>query len=325
MCRLPVLEMVSSSRFVQRRPEPDFFDHRNATNPNYARDYSNVPIAMNRDAAAALNHQVVQSPYAPGTTIRIASFKVDSSVPSGSVELTADICQQFDVVAIQNDSDLSVRLLVTELNRRGFDYRYVDRRGTDQKFGIIFNQQTILLEDQHWYTVNDPENLFLYEPLVAWFRARNATDSEAFTFTLANVQLNPNKPDQEMAYLGELFRAIRNDGRGEDDILLAGDFYSNDVQLKRIQTPMKLASAIVDTATNTRNDTQLDNIVFDSRATVEFTGQSGAYDFMKRFNMTLLEAFEVSNRMPVWAEFSVFEGQSPGRAPERYEVQKVGR
>ena len=96
-------------------------------------------------------------------------------------------------------------------------------------------------------------------------------------------------------------------------------------QLKRIETPMKLASAIIDTATNTRNDTQLDNIVFDTKATVEFTGESGAYDFMKRFNMTLMEAFEVSNRMPIWAEFSVFEGRSPGRATERYDLPRLGR
>ena len=315
-------QQVGSSRFAQGRGQgqADFYSGGNARNVAYSRDYSNVPIARNRDAGAVANHQVVPSPFTPGTTLRIASFKIDSSTRSGNVEFTADLCQQFDAVALQNASDLSIRQLVNELNRRGFDYRFVDRKGTNQKLGIIFNQQSVLLDDQHWYTVNDPENLFLHEPLVAWFRARNANNHEAFTFTLANIQLNPAKPDQEMAYLGELFRAIRNDGRGEDDILLAGDFYSNDVQLQRVQSPMRLASAIIDTATNTRNDSQLDNIVFDESATVEYTGESGAYDFMKRFNMTLAEALEVSNRMPVWAEFSVIEGQSPGRAMERYDL-----
>ena len=164
-------ETVSTSQYAQRRPDPDFYAGPYESGNLYTRDYSRIPVAVNRNAAAVINHQIEPSPFAAGTTIRIASFKVDASVPSGRLELTADICQQFDVVAIQNDSELSIRQLVTELNRRGFDYRYVDRRGTEHKFGIIFNQQTVLLDDQHWYTVNDPENLFLYEPLVAWFRA----------------------------------------------------------------------------------------------------------------------------------------------------------
>lgn len=311
-------ELASASRSYQPDQQPDFYGAGNAQNFSLPRNYSNVPISIHRGPGAHGNHWVEPSPFAPGTTIRVASFKLDSSNRTGNLELTADICQQFDVVAIQNDSELSLRQLVNELNRRGLDYRYVDRHDRNQKFGIIFDQRSILLDDQHWYTVNDPENLFLHEPLVAWFRTRNAGDKDAFTFTLANIQLNPAKADQEMAYLGELFRAIRNDGRGEDDILLAGDFYSNDAQLRQIQSPMKLASAIVDTATNTRNDAQLDNIVFDQAATIEFTGQCGAFDFMKRFNMTLVEALQISNRMPVWAEFSVFEGRSPGRATERY-------
>ena len=314
--------MDAPRQIAQGRVQADFYGSQPSSSSDtfYARDYSNVPISFRRAAGTAANHRMERSPFAPGTTIRIASFKIDSSEKTGRLEISADICQQFDAVAIQNDSELSIRQLVNELNRRGLDYRYVDRRDANQKFGIIFNQQALMLDDQHWYTVNDPENLFLYEPLVAWFRARNVNERESFTFTLANIQLNPNKPGQEMAYLGELFRAIRNDGRGEDDILLAGDFYSSDTQLQKVQSPMRLASAIINTATNTRNDAQLDNIVFDDAATIEFTGESGVYDFMKRFNMTLTEALEVSSRMPVWAEFSVVEGQSPGRAVERYDA-----
>ena len=320
-------QTVGTSQFAQRRnrSEGDFYNGAQSQNQSFARDYSGIPISNGRGADSSVNHGVRRSPFAPGSTIRVGSFKIDPRSAAGGIDLTADICQQFDAVAIQNNSELSIRQLVTELNRRGLDYRYVDRQQTNHKFGIIFNQQTILLDDQHWYTVNDPENLFMYEPLVAWFRARNAAGHEAFTFTLANIQLNPHQADQEMAYLGELFRAIRNDGRGEDDVLLAGDFYSSDAQLNRAAAKMRLASAIINTATNTRNDAQLDNIVFDEAATIEFTGESGAYDFMKRFNMTLVEALNVSNRMPVWAEFSVIEGQSPGRAMERYEVQPFDR
>jgi hypothetical protein len=115
------------------------------------------------------------------------------------------------------------------------------------------------------------------------------------------------------------------DGRGEDDIILAGDFCSSDIQLDQVQANNGLVAAIVDTATNTRNDSQLDNIIFDEKATVEYAGLSGAFDFMKRYNMTLSEAMEVSRRLPVWAEFSALEGQSPGRAASFYEGFNASR
>ena len=55
-----------------------------------------------------------------------------------------------------------------------------------------------------------------------------------------------------------------------------------------------------------------DNIVFDRNATVEYTGRSGVLDFAKEFSLTQEQALEVSDHMPVWAEFSVYEG---GAAP----------
>lgn len=275
------------------------------------------PVATSR---RSIPSPISRLPRTNGQTVRIASFKLESRSGTGDLRSTTDICEQFDVVAIQNKSGMSMSKLIGELNQRGNDYRFVDRSPTNQKFTIIFNRQTVMLDGQHWYTVNDPEDLFQHEPLVAWFRTRNAHHDEAFTFTLANVQLNERKPDGEIGYLGELFRAIRLDGRQEDDIILAGDFQSSDRQLKKLATANSLNSAIIGVATNTRNDMQLDNLVFDPKATIEYSGESGVFDFMKRFNLTLENALTISNRMPVWAEFAVIEGHSPGRAAESYEV-----
>lgn len=280
------------------------------------------PIATRRSSAASrhIASPISRLPRTDGRTVRIASFKLESRSGQGDLRRTTDICEQFDVVSIQNKSGISISKLVGELNRRGNDYRFVDKGPTNQKFTIIFNRQSVILDGQHWYTVNDPEDLFEHEPLVAWFRARNAHPEEAFTFTLVNVQLNERRPDGEIGHLGELFRAIRLDGRQEDDIILAGDFQSSDRQLKKLQTDSQLNSAIVGVATNTRNDMQLDNLLFDPKATIEYSGDSGVFDFLKRFNMTLESALSISNRMPVWAEFAVIEGHSPGRAAESHEV-----
>lgn len=304
--------LARTSSFYQRR-----------TDAPAVRNFSSIPIRKGRpDSRIDSRWHGVP---ALGETIRIASFKLDPSSATGNLSLTAEICGAYDVVAIQNSSSLSISRLVQELNGRGFDFRFADQTGSNQQFAIIFNQQSVMLEEQHWYTVNDPEDLFLHDPLVAWFRARNAPPQLAFTFTLANLQLNPRRPDQEIAWLGELFRSIRNDGRNEDDIILAGDFSSSDAQLKELPSTVGLKMAIVNTATNTRNDSQLDNIIFDEKATVEFTGECGTFDFMKRFNLTLVEALSISNRMPVWAEFSVLEGHSPGRAEVLYQGLNVDR
>jgi hypothetical protein len=46
-------------------------------------------------------------------------------------------------------------------------------------------------------------------------------------------------------------------------------------------------------------------------------GRSGVLDFMRDGNLTLEEALEVSDHLPVWAEFSIFEGGTIGRVATR--------
>ncbi len=60
--------------------------------------------------------------------------------------------------------------------------------------------------------------------------------------------------------------------------------------------------------TNTRRDKMYDNIVFDRRATTEFTGKWGVVDLAREFGLTQQAALEVSDHCPVWAEFSAYEG-----------------
>ena len=258
-------------------------------------------------------------------SVRIASFKLATDSGVRNQSYAADICEQYDIVAIQNNSDLRISQLNRELRQRGLPFEYIDQSSVEGKFAILFRVDTVMLEGQHWYTVNDPENLFLHKPLVAWFRAINVPSDVAFTFTLANVQLNHRDPDREVAQLGQLFRAIRNDGRIEDDIIIAGDFYSSDQQIRDLKSRSGLVSAISGMATNTRNDTQLDNLIFDPKATVEFTGNSGVFDFMKRFNLTLVDAMSISKRMPIWAEFSSVEGRLSGRAAEAHWASGTSR
>ena len=103
-----------------------------------------------------------------------------------------------------------------------------------------------------------------------------------------------------------LFRS--SDGRGEDDVLLIGDFNLGERMLERAGKKSGLAAVLRDTATNTRGTNHYDNILLDIRATSEFTGQSGVFDFLRQFNLTVEQALQISDHLPVWAEFSVQEG-----------------
>jgi deoxyribonuclease-1-like protein len=72
-----------------------------------------------------------------------------------------------------------------------------------------------------------------------------------------------------------------------------------------------LTWVVSDRPTTTRNTSQFDNLVFNEVATIEFTGRGGVFDFMRYYNLRLDDALQISEHMPVWAEFSIFEGAAP--------------
>ena len=253
-----------------------------------------------------------------GETIRVASFKIHGKGKLNDrkrIQNLSEIIRQFDVVAIQDDDQLDMTSqIVNYLNQNNLgNYRFVDRRDRNRTFAIVFDQDSIALDHSHWYSVNDPDRLLTHEPLVAWFRARNAPADEAFTFTLANLELDAEKAEQELGHLADLFLAIREDGRSEDDVLIAGNFKCGDEVLVETKGSDLLNWVVAGRATNTESTAQMDNIIFNRQATVEYTGKSGVYDFMSRLNTTLASALTISKSMPVWGEFSVREGESSGR------------
>jgi hypothetical protein len=112
--------------------------------------------------------------------------------------------------------------------------------------------------------------------------------------------------------LDDVMRVVRDDGRNEDDVILLGDLNVDNRHLGQLGTVPGVVWTVSDTPTNTRGNAQYDNIVFYGRATVEYTGRSGVYDFLREFDLTVEQALEVSDHMPVWAEFSIYEGGIPG-------------
>jgi deoxyribonuclease-1-like protein len=173
------------------------------------------------------------------------------------------------------------------------------------------------------FTVGDYEdNLLQREPLVASFATRLHPDS-AFTFTLVNVHTTPEPAsalDQELAALAEVYREVRRTGRGEDDIIMLGDFNASDKKilahprLGRLPSVMPL---VRDVYSNVRQNALYDNFMIHVPSTTEYLGRSGVYNFAQAIGISPSEAEQVSDHFPVWAEFSAYERDYTGGIASR--------
>lgn len=264
-----------------------------------------------------------------GDTIRIASFNIQvfgtrKMRKPAVVEQLARIVRRFDVVAIQEvrskDQDILPRF-VDAINLAGRNYDYVigprlGRSSSKEQYAFIFDLASIEVDRGQLYTVSDPEDLLHREPLVGWFRVRGPEPENAFTFTLVNIHVDPDETRTELNVMDDVYRAVRDDGRKEDDVIILGDFNVDDTRLGELGQVKGLTWAISQIPTNTRGTQQYDNLIFHEQATSEFVGRGGTFDFMREFNLTTDEAIEISDHLPVWAEFSIYEGGVLGRVAE---------
>lgn len=295
------------------RPRPSDAGHTGLT-PNSQKSMKVPPGLM--AGTAAMGDQV--------PSIRIASFCVQGlgatqlSKPN-VVETLVSILRQFDVVAlqgVQSDRDDILPMLVERLNQSGRRYDYVigPRVGEEnrQQFAFVFDTKRIETDRYQLYSIDDPENLMAYEPLVAWFRCKDARSEHAFTFSLVNLRVHPAKAPREQEFLSNLIHAVVNDGRREDDVILLGDFGGNTSAISSLRVD-SVRHAIRDVPTDVSGERMLSGIILPAQATCEYTGRSGVLDFLRKYNLSLERALEISPQMPVWAEFYVLEGAQPGR------------
>ncbi|MBX3425803.1 MAG: endonuclease/exonuclease/phosphatase family protein [Pirellulales bacterium] len=300
------------------------------------------PPAINAPGAqpASVFRPVSSTPVVPpttGPTIRIASFniqvfgKTKASKPYVMYTL-AEIVRQFDVVAIQEirtQDDYHIPNFVKLINEGGgtprrYDHLVGPRLGnttSTEQYAFLYDAERILLDPNGHYTVRDPDNLLHREPLVARFATR-MNPNEAFTFTLINVHTDPDVVPQEMEALAEVYRVVRRAGGDEDDVIMLGDFNTDDKRLGRLGQFPGIQPLISGVFTNMRQTKLYDNIIVHQPSTSEYTGRSGVFDVMRYFNLTLEQAEQVSDHLPVWAEFTAYERDYTGRVAYRGTVAR---
>ena len=259
-------------------------------------------------------------------TIRIASFSLEAFgetklKKAAVVETIARMIRQFDVIALQHIESKQQNIvpeLLDKVNQsdRRYDYCIGPRVGSgvhQQQYAFLFDTDRVETDRHQLYTVDDPQALIEFDPLVAWFRCKAVPTDKAFTFTLVNLHLDPLSNGKELKLIPDLIRSVRQDGRSEDDIILVGNFGYSDTEMSSLQSTGMLF-ALEGVPTTVTGEAMLDNIVFPSRATDEFTGRSGVIDFLRQLNLSIDQAFQISTHMPIWAEFFAAEGGSPGYA-----------
>jgi hypothetical protein len=259
-------------------------------------------------------------------TIRVATYQLgrldDTKLANRRVnDVLMRLLPRFDLIAIQGvrgkNQGVLVRL-VEQLNAatgRSYDFATCptqQRDAVEHFSAFLFDRARIEVDRMSVHFVDDRQGRLHIKPLVGLFRVRGPDPAQAFTFKLVNVETDLDHAAAELDVLAEVFRAVRDDGRGEDDVILLGDLESDDQHLGQLGKLLGVTALVSGIPTTARGANLLDNILLDRRATCEFTGRVEVVDMMREFELTLPGVQEVSDHLPVWAEFSAFEGGQPG-------------
>jgi endonuclease/exonuclease/phosphatase family metal-dependent hydrolase len=138
---------------------------------------------------------------------------------------------------------------------------------------------------------------------------------------MVNVHLDPQDAVVEMNHLADVLSRLESLYQDqEDDILLVGDFNLSPGKILS-ETPFSTRPSwkpVLDdrVPTNTRQDKAYDNILLHSDRTSEFLGRCGVIDLQQRFRISLEEALEISDHLPVWAAFTLSEAESANVAAQ---------
>jgi endonuclease/exonuclease/phosphatase family metal-dependent hydrolase len=300
---------------------------------------ANAPVqAQYANYGAPVNPAPAPAPAPPvhgAPTVRIASFNIQvfgtEKAKNQEVMWTlAAIIQQFQVVAIQEirtqDDYFIDNFLRTYVNQNGRAYDKIvgprlGRSRSTEQYAFVYDTAQLQVNSRSVYTVNDPDDLLHREPLVAMFRTRGAPPEQAFTFVLVNMHVDPDETDTEMDTLAQVYQAVRRTSGGEDDIILLGDLNVDDQHLGELGRLDGVRPLVRGVYTNTRQNALYDNIVVHQPSTAEFNGRAGIYNYMPLYQLPPQQATEralkISDHLPVWAEFSVYEATTPGRVAQR--------
>lgn len=269
----------------------------------------------------------------PNDKLLIASFNIQVFGASKlakreAMAVIVQVIRHFDIVAIQEvraKEDNILPSLVNAINEDGSRYGYLigprlGRSVSTEQYAFVYDTNRVEYDPSCVGTFQDPSDLLHREPFVARFRPRTDMPERAFSFWLVNIHTDPDEVATEIAALADVFQSMRSARPDEDDVILLGDLNASETQLGKLGQIPGMRWVVSGAMTNTRRTKAYDNILFDGPSTSEFTGRWGVFELEKAFRLTMDQALEVSDHLPVWAEFDIWESphrnQFSGRNPQ---------
>lgn len=263
-------------------------------------------------------------------SLRIASWAINGFGPQQLrdpelARILVDGIRRFDVIALQqvraSERDFLPNLIAM-LNRNGRAYDYLagplqgrnpasspgTLSGDGEQLVFFYDTNSVVSDRSQLYTVADPDNRLSHKPLVAWFRAAQVDPQRAWTFSLVNMRVDVSRARQEVYELPRLVSVIGADGRGEDDIIFAGLMQADHSYLNGTLGDANYWFATHDKSTDIYAKYQTSNLIVDRRTTTEAVLRGGVVDFLRIHNLSISQAEKVTPHLPVYAEFSPWEG-----------------
>jgi deoxyribonuclease-1-like protein len=270
-----------------------------------------------RTVTSSGEKQIVRSLAAP--TLRVATFNIQDfgNAKIGKSEITAvlaDIVRSYDVVAVQEISDVSGQVPLKFLkivNSKGAKYGLVlsqrsgqqadDEDGAEQ-YAFYYNTRTVQAQDQGALYPDGGSDDFQREPFVAGFTSVKGN----VRFVLITVHTKPEASRKEIPALAKTLAWARGRFVDQDGFVLLGDFnasgtYASGNDLSRWRAnELPYTWIVPDSAdTNVSPDSAraYDRIIATDQMARRFTGQWSV-------DRVFTEK-KVSDHWPVWAEFTL--------------------
>lgn len=320
----PKGELSDDGTFVSYQDSPSFLSASTVPTPNTSVAPEAIENPFNLTASSTSQSSTVQTRQRKTPAfrnIKIASWALDGFGPTKLANPTARqhfarVVRQFDVVALQQivsvERDLIPRLVET-INQSDRRYDFVMSESTgppnqQEQMAFIFDTSRLQVDRRETYTLEDPQNQVSFDPLVAWFRATGPSESQAWTFSLVNVRIDLARAPNEVAMLPAMLASIRSDGRGEDDIIMAGLFQADDAYLLPSMGSENADAVVKGHPTDIFGRYQTSNVLIDTATTSEYLGRGGVFNYLRHYNLAVAEAEAVTSHLPVYSEFTAWEG-----------------
>jgi deoxyribonuclease-1-like protein len=256
-------------------------------------------------------------------SVNLLKLNGDPEVLPDVLAECADAMRSFDLIVVQQAPDASILLdLLRYLNETSdtpdapppaYEYLLGPAQGpTKRHFAFLYNEARIHVDQASIYTLRDDQNLLQYKPLVARFAPRIDDAAHAFSFTMVNAHIHADRVAQETDLLWDALVAVKQDGSGEDDIILAGPFAAHRSQIGRL-AHLSQAKWIVPLSEDDKSRGVLScNLIVSEAVQSEYRG-GGILALDKMYGPNSARRFfEQPDMYPVWAEFDMYEGNSPG-------------